>query len=424
MTGEVGAARRGGSAAVGVLLSYGLLIAAVQVTRPTASYRALELADSAAVVGVVAAAYAGLAAFGALPIGRSVDRWGARPLMIGGATALLAGAALSASAVDVYVLAGAQATLGLGHCACAVSFQTWTGEQAAGRGEAAFARLALAQSAGQLVGPLIAGLTLGGASAPPASATRSTFLVAGVVAAAGGAVLVLGTRRRRTRGPRRGDAGPTPPRGGPGASAAAVAPDDLAEPKVPVGRIVRRPGMPHALVTSIALITAIDLLIAYLPVVGEARGIAPATVGLLLSLRAGAGLVSRLAMPWLLGRFGGGTPLRVSMLVAGGALLGMSVAPNGWAMAPLVVLVGFAIGIGNPVTMAWVAARAPSGGRGTAMALRMTGNRAAQIVVPAGVGVLATTLGAGAALVFAATSLLGGGLWAGRPPEGERDPAQ
>src|SRR5690606_19728381 len=69
-------------------------------------------------------------------------------------------------------------------------------------------------------------------------------------------------------------------------------------------RMVRIPGMGQALVTSIAVLTAVDLLIAYLPVLGEERGISPGFIGLVLSVHALTGVASRLVAARLIGRFG------------------------------------------------------------------------------------------------------------------------
>jgi sugar phosphate permease len=65
------------------------------------------------------------------------------------------------------------------------------------------------------------------------------------------------------------------------------------------------------------------------------------------------------------------------------------------AMAALLVLAGLALGLGQPLSMSVVSMTATEGTRGTWMSIRLLGNRLGQTVIPVGVGVFATALGAG-----------------------------
>jgi MFS family permease len=71
-------------------------------------------------------------------------------------------------------------------------------------------------------------------------------------------------------------------------------------------------------------------------------------------------------------------------------------------MAAVVVLLGLGLGVGQPLTMSWLAEVAPTGLRGRAMSLRLTGNRLGQVLIPSAVGLVA--VGTGAAGVLAATA--------------------
>jgi MFS family permease len=66
------------------------------------------------------------------------------------------------------------------------------------------------------------------------------------------------------------------------------------------------------------------------------------------------------------------------------------------------VLLGLGLGVGQPLTMSWLAEVAPAGLRGRAMSLRLTGNRLGQVLIPSAVGAVA--VGVGAAGVLAATA--------------------
>ena len=69
--------------------------------------------------------------------------------------------------------------------------------------------------------------------------------------------------------------------------------------------------------------TMIDVLIAYLPLLGEARGIAPAFIGLLLSVRAASGLIARVALPAMLRWLGRARVLFLTLLLAAAAMAGL-----------------------------------------------------------------------------------------------------
>jgi MFS family permease len=129
--------------------------------------------------------------------------------------------------------------------------------------------------------------------------------------------------------------------------------------------------MRHALATSVAVLTAIDLLVAYLlvayllvaylPLVGRERGLSPAFVGLLLSVRGLATLASRLALPVLMSSLGRRMTLGGNLFAAGLATVALGVATRPAVFLALMVVIGFGLGVGQPITASWVAGQAPWG---------------------------------------------------------------
>jgi MFS family permease len=55
--------------------------------------------------------------------------------------------------------------------------------------------------------------------------------------------------------------------------------------------------------------------------------------------------------------------------------------------------VGFGLGLGQPLTMSWVATRAPFDIRATAIGVRLSANRLGQFAVPATIGFVAGVAG-------------------------------
>jgi predicted MFS family arabinose efflux permease len=164
--------------------------------------------------------------------------------------------------------------------------------------------------------------------------------------------------------------------------------------RVAFGRVLRVPSMPHAMIASFAVLSSIDIIVAYLPVYGEANAIPVATVGVLLAIRGAASMVSRAAMLPLRRLLG-----RRRLLVASTgipAVMLVLLPFSGSAVVPLavvMVLVGFGLGLGQPLTMSWVATRAPFDIRATAIGVRLSANRLGQFAVPATIGVVAGVAG-------------------------------
>lgn len=69
-----------------------------------------------------------------------------------------------------------------------------------------------------------------------------------------------------------------------------------------------------------------------------------------------------------------------------------------WIAAALLAVGGFLLGLGQPLTMTMITTSVPSNWRGSALAVRLTGNRLGQVVLPLLAGVFAAPLGPAAAV--------------------------
>jgi MFS family permease len=376
---------------VAVLLAHAVLTQLITfVLRPTMTYRALELHVPPAVLGALAASFAIAPLALALPAGRLVDRAGERRVMIGGA------ALLTASALAFLTLGGtvggllaASMLLGTGHLGCVVGQQALVANTT-GRGsyDSAFGYYTFAASLGQAAGPGIIALFGGGRAIPDTTAIfvsgsgiGALLLVLSLLVAGSGNAAEAGER----------------PQGG-------------------VVTLLRRPGLARALLTSCVVIATLDITLAYLPALGAERGLSSGTIGVFLTLRGLASMGSRFFLGRLTSAFG-----RRAVLVASttGAAIGLALVAfplPAWALGVLIVVVGFGLGAGQPLTMSWLAESSPPGLRGRAMSLRLAGNRTGQIVFPSAAGLLAGGTGAGGVLVATAVGLAWAGIAARRLP--------
>lgn len=352
--------------------------ATVYVARPTTSYRLLSLGYDARDVGLVAGAYALLPLLAAIPMGRFSDRRHAGSL-IGAGCALEVGACvLLAVARTPLELAAASTLLGLGHLAVALGVQDVIAREShADRHDQHFGLLTTGVSAGQLVGPLIAGLVLGNRSgAALTDATSRAMLLAAAIAGVAAICGFLAQRRR---------------------------PDlPLAETSEPRGGNVRTilvtPGVAAGIFASIAVLSAADVFTAYLPVLGEERGIGPGAVGVVLALRAAASMGARIGIGTFVRWIGRLRLMALSAITAALAFGAATLFDDLVVLAILSVVAGFGLGFGQPLSMTIVAQLVPQQMRATALAVRLTGNRVGQIAAPAAAGLLAG--GAGTASVF------------------------
>jgi MFS family permease len=142
-----------------------------------------------------------------------------------------------------------------------------------------------------------------------------------------------------------------------------------------------------------------------MPAVGETLGLSVGSVTFLLALRAGASFLSRMGLPWLIDRVG-----RRRLLILSTVIPALLLFPLPWlshvaAMAVLVSIIGFGLGIGQPMTMVWVANRSPEASRGIALGIRLSANRLGQIAVPLAVGAVAGLAGIGSIFVSMAVLL-------------------
>jgi hypothetical protein len=87
-----------------------------------------------------------------------------------------------------------------------------------------------------------------------------------------------------------------------------------------------------------------------------------------------------------------------------------------WLLAVLLLVIGFGLGVGQPLTMSWLAESTPPGLSGRALSLRLVGNRTGQLLLPGAAGLMAAGMGAAGVLLVTALGLGWAGVAARRLP--------
>ncbi|MEV0618715.1 MFS transporter [Nonomuraea sp. NPDC050404] len=377
--------------AVAVLLAHAVFTQVVTfVLRPTMSYRAIELGVPSAWLGLLGASFAIAPLLLALPAGHAADRYGERRMAVAGALTLTAaGAAFLTLGHTIPGLITAGILLGTGHLGCVIAQQALVANTTArGDHDTAFGRYTFAASLGQAAGPVLIS-AFGGAQAIPDTG--------GIFAwSCGLAVLLVALSALLPRSPRP-EAKDREAAGG-------------------IRSLLRRPGLAYALLTSCVVLAAVDITLVYLPALGTEHGLTAGTIGLLLTIRGLASMVSRFFLGRLSRAFGRRRLLVTSTVVAAAAMLVTPLPMPLWLLAAVLIVLGFGLGVGQPMTMSWLAESAPPGLRGRAMSLRLVGNRTGQLLLPGTAGLVAAGMGAGGVLMITAVGLGWAGIAARRLP--------
>ncbi|NQD40262.1 MFS transporter [Glutamicibacter halophytocola] len=370
-----------------ILIATGLLSqTALNLVRPVTTYKLISFGSGSFTVGAVTAAYAILPLFTAMMLGRVSSRIRRiRFLMVAGVGLIAVGGLGINLAPNALAVALASAVLGLGHLMFTIGGQSSIARYFPDSDlDKGFGWFTAAYAAGQFIGPLIAGMVLGsGTDAVSAEriADISLSLWIGMGAALLAVPFLLPNWQPRVS-----------------KSVSAASPE---RSSASIGSVLRIKGMASHIFASMTLLSMLDILTAFLPLVAEKHSVTPAAVGVLLAIRGCASVVSRLFIPKLSAHFERRDLLVTSLYVAG---VSIALAPVFidvlWASGLALLIGGFFLGLGQPMTMTMISTSVPPVDRGAALAVRLMGNRLGQVALPVISSTVAAGLGPAGAVWF------------------------
>lgn len=337
------------------------------------AYQALAETGSPAFVGVVTAVIALAGLVVSIPTGRLIDRFG-------GARVAFVGIAVSFSSVVVVLLFHnivgllvCSVIVGAGYANVVVAQQGIVSRLSSGSSpDEAFGTLTAAASIGQLIGPPV--VTMAAIAWSDGPTHPNTW----VGAAACGILFLLALpsiiplRRAERRVPA--------PIRAPGL------------PPASLRTVLRTKGILRALLVGAAMLVTVDLFTAFIPVWAVDRHIPADIVGWLLALRALVTIFSRFGIARLVARFGRKLLLLVTLSITVLALLAFPFSDI-WGALLIMMVMGFGLGLPQPLTLAWMSSLAPPHARGAVFGARMTVNRFAQVTLPLLVATIAGPAG-------------------------------
>ena len=236
-------------------------------------------------------------------------------------------------------------------------------------------------SLGHLAGPLLAALVAGSDGTLPKS-TSAAFLLGGALCIFALAPVISWRRDKPSVAAKVSDQG---------TYAAALA-------------LMKKPGILAAIYISLAISSVADVLVVFLPLFGTENNFSPYAIGIILAIRAGTTMVSRIFLGKLSERFSTYQLLVVSTGISVLACAAMAFAKTPFSLGAIVFIAGFSLGIGQPLTMSLVSQKTAANERALAVSARLLGNRFGQFIVPAASGAIAAS--AGARGVFIGLSVL------------------
>ena len=359
--------------------------AVISLARVTISYRTIELGLSIVSLGAIQTGFSLVPIFAAVALGRFIDRgndtvaaWMGAGFMV---LACLGLWLWPNSAVHLFVWS---VILGVGQL-CSMAAQQMIAVRCSGprRREWVFGYFMVAIGVGQGLGPTVLSLFGGRTALPPTSVLFAICLAGAVLAQ----LVAFALRPAAGRGTR-------------------------AEPgtEVPLAKLLRLQGLFAALWASVITVTAFELLVIYLPLLGTERNIDTRDIGFLLAVRSGVSIFSRVFYVRLIEVVGRVRLMLVCLLLGAAAFALLGVPTSLPWMYVAIAAMGFGLGIASTLTFSEVVLIAPHEARATALSLRITGNRLGQFLLPLFGGFLAAATGAGGVLLVTALALAGSGV--------------
>ena len=360
-----------------VLLNSLLIQAGIYVVRPIITYKSVELGADAALVGLIGATFALAPLVFAIQVGRFVDRGRAGLALLLGSVILVLTTIALLFINSIALLMVAMPMLGMGHLLVMVGGQTLIANRSNAKAyEKNFGLLTFYASAGHAIGPFVGGY-LADSGEVNVNANAAFLFALGLFVAAVIGTVALSTKKENPRSKKPLE-------------------------KARVAHVLAIPTFKSAIFVASATTAVVDVVLIFLPLYGREIGLSVSDIGILLAIRAIFSLAVRLVLGEISNRLGLKRILFWGSLVTLMSMVALGLTSNFWWIALIMAVSGFAMGIGQPATMAWVSRISAPESRGLAIAIRLSANRFGQVSMPALAGLVAGASTAGVFYMLAA----------------------
>ncbi len=338
-----------------------LHFSALGAARPYFSLLASENQASMIVVGIITSLYSIGQVFWAMPLGRLIDRIGAKTPLIWGSWAFLAGVSGLMFVHNLFLIALCVMLVGLSHVAVLLGSQSVMTDIPAGAERSRFVGLyTFANSAGSFVGPLMGGYL---------NDRLGTSLAFSGAVAVGVLCLLLSFMTPSSH-------------------------NKLAETE---NRGIR-PLLKNKQIVRIILVSGIvlfsqEVTMSYFPIFGQDLGLTGVMIGTIISVRGMAQMLIRPFLKKIISLFRRDRVLIFCLVVGGISIVLHGVLTGYWSLIAVAVFTGMTLGLATPMTLLAVSDIAPRDQGSQVLALRVMGNYLGQSISPLIFGFLGSLLG-------------------------------
>lgn len=144
---------------------------------------------------------------------------------------------------------------------------------------------------------------------------------------------------------------------------------------------------------SSAVLFCLDVLVTYFPLYGKELGLSISAIGVVLSVRGLASMIVRPFMGILVDWLGRRRLLGTVIVLGGLSIAAIGIGHGFWGTVIMAFLLGATLGLAQPLTLVIVAEEAKESLRGQTLGFRLMGNRLSQTISPIVFGFIAATLG-------------------------------
>ena len=353
--------------------------------RITTSYRVLELGLPVEWIGVVATSFAIFPIFLAVQVGRYIDRnHDADALRIGSVLCTAAAIGLLYIAQSPLIIMCFMVLAGVGHLFLMASHQMLCVRAAGEKSrDSVFGNFLMVTGIGQGLGPFIVGWVGGDARVPD---TWILYVIA-LVSAVTIVLISIFIKPDRNAAQRNRNEAP-----------------------MSLGTLLRINGFVTVLIASVITMSAQDLIVVYLPLLGNERNIGVGDIGWMLTVRSITAVISRVGYSQLVALVGRVRLTFVTMALSGVAFVVMAMPVSLSVLYIACAVLGIGLGLASALSLTSVVELAPPNARATALSLRITGNRIGQASIPSLGSLVVAAAGAAGVLGLIGLALIASGI--------------
>jgi len=390
-----------------IIVAAFFFFAGVNGARPLVPLYGASLGVGAGELGVLVMMYALLPLLFTSRFGRWLDNHGNLPaiLLALGVTVLgLLFPVLFPGRVGLYL---SQVVVGSGFTAFILAGQKFVGQTAPDlwARERGIARFTVSIALGGLFGPLLGGLVVDWLGYQAAFGLMAVFALGAVAVVVpllfGPAAQARATEAGRERA---SPAAPPPPQG-------------------ILARYLRvfdyNPYMGRAFMVSVLILMGRDMYIAYFPFYATAAGLSASVIGALIAAQNGGAVVVRLFLLPLVRLVGKNRVVVWSIALGGVLFLTIPLFDGVWMLALVSVLIGSALGIGQPLAITTTMNLSPADKVGEVLGFRLMLNRLSQVLGPLGFAATATVSGVSGVFLVVGVLMLAGSTRLSIPADAE-----